>query len=148
MASKGAMVELAVIAHQLWCEQMAALSWQRGPDYDECRRIHDALVPFQDLGRHDQRRAIRAVECAEIADRLARLIDHQRGPDRELTIEEMRVGFAVAIVGSPGEEPPDERGEVESWETDDEGELRLVRVRWPDGEVSEHHPVARELRRV
>lgn len=149
MTQPGVFAELAAIAHRLWCEQMAASSWRSGSIYDERNHTHDAMVPFENLNRHDRRRAIRAVEYAGVADQLVRLIDHQRGPDREFTVEEVRVGLPVEFTESPGTPRPDaERGSVESWETDDEGDLRLIRVRWPDGELSEHHPVARELRRV
>jgi RyR domain len=141
--------ELAAIAHRLWCDRMAATSWRYGTTYDERDRAHDAMVPFESLDSHEQRRAIRAVEYAGIADQLVRLIDHRRGPDREFTVKEMRAGLAVESVPSPDEPPAAaDRGAIESWEVDAEGELTLIRVRWADGEVSEHLPAARELRRV
>ncbi len=149
MAMKGVSAELAAIAHRLWCEEMTAASWRRGPAYDEAERTHDAMVPFEELSRHDRRLAIRAVEYSEIADELVRLISYPRGPDREFAVEEMRPGLQVAMVPGPDEVASEaDRGLVESWELDGEGELSLIRVRWPDGELSEHHPIARELRRV
>ncbi len=141
--------EVAAAAHRWWCDHMAADGWRYGPRYDEAARTHDALRPFEALDRHDRRLALNAVRAMDLARLLAGAVDYPRGPDREFTVEEMRAGLPVAMVPTPGEEEAEaDRGVVESWETDAEGDLRLIRVRWPDGEVSEHHPAARELRRV
>ena len=136
-------VELAALAHRAWCEQMFAASWRYGPVFDKAAMTHDALVPFEQLPRLDRRRSLRVIEGSGLAKQMVKLIDYPRGPDQEFAIEEMRVGLPVALPDTPSE-----RGAVESWETDAEGELRLIRVRWPDGDLSEHAPVAGELRRV
>ncbi len=142
-------LEVAAAAHRCWCDHMAAHGWRYGPRYDEAARTHDALRPFEALDRHDRRLTLAAVRATELVRLLAAAVDYPRGPDREFTVEEMRVGLPVAMVPAPGEEAAEgERGVVESWETDKEGELRLIRVRWPEGELSEHYPGARELRRV
>lgn len=141
--------EVAAAAHRCWCDHMAAHGWRYGPRYDEAARTHDALRPFEALDRHDRRLTLGAVRATELARLLAAAIDYPRGPDREFTVEEMRVGLPVAMVSAPGDdEGVADRGVVESWETDQEGELRVIRVRWADGERSEHHPGARELRRA
>lgn len=148
MALASTVIELAAVAHRLWCEDMVTDGWRHGPRFDEAERTHDALVPFDQLGRHDRRHAVLAVECSGIAERLADLIDHPRGPDREFTTEEMRTELPVTLSPRQGEAAPAERGAIVSWETDEGGDLRLIRVRWSDGDLSEHHPAARELRRV
>lgn len=141
--------EVAAVAHRCWCDRMAAHGWRYGPRYDEGERTHDALRPFEALDRHDRRLTLAAVRSMELARLLAAAVDYPRGPDREFTVEEMRAGLPVAMIPAPGEEEAvADRGLVESWETDEEGDLRLIRVRWPGGEVSEHHPAAREVRRL
>ncbi len=141
--------EVAAAAHRCWCDRMAADGWRYGPRYDEAARTHDALRPFEALDRHDRRLTLNGVRAMELARLLAGAVDYPRGPDREFTIEEMRAGLPVAMVPAPGDEGVEsDRGLVESWETDAGGALRLIRVRWPDGELSEHHPAARELQRV
>jgi RyR domain len=141
--------EVAAAAHRCWCDHMAAAGWQYGPRYDEAARTHDALRPFAALGRHDRRLTLSAVRAMELARLLAGAVDYPRGPDREFTVEEMRAGLPIAMVPAPGDEGVEsDRGVVESWETDAAGDLRLIRVRWADGEVAQHDPAARELRRV
>jgi len=145
--------KLAAIAHELWCRRMREDGWKAGPRYDPQRRVHDALVPFAQLADHDQRAARLRVEASEIAERLAGVIDgFPRGPDRPFVIEEMRRGLEVVFCanGPPrslSEVAPNDRGRIVSWETDDDGELTLVTVRWAGGEEVGYVPQERELAR-
>lgn len=141
--------QLAAIAHQLWREEMEWLGWQRGERFDAQHRQHDALVPWAELSEQDRRHARLGIECDEVDQMLISCIRYQRGADREFTAEEMRHGLPVAFV-DPAEsaERPAPRGTVIDWAVDSIGELQSIRVQWEDGDVSEHHPAVRELRRV
>ncbi|CAG0985581.1 hypothetical protein PHYC_02004 [Phycisphaerales bacterium] len=133
----------AALAHQVWCERMQRAGWRYGPAYNETERTHDALVPFEKLPASDRRSTRAAILALEVEDLVFESIEYPRGPDREFTLSEMRVGLPVQC------EPGPEIGKIVSWETDPGDEaLRLIRVRWPDGSLSEHFPPERELRRL
>lgn len=145
--------DLARLAHECWRRRMAAEGWVFGPAYDEVSRRHDALVPWEQLGRWDREEARLAVESLELERLLAEELDYPRGPDRPFTPEEMRAGIRVAWaegiaqdIAAPGAGP--RCGVIESWETDRSGRLTMLRVRWEDGSLSEHLPSERDLRRV
>ncbi len=141
---------LADAAQTLWCRHMESLGWKLGP-LNPSLRTHDALVPFDRLGPHDRRRLLDAVAGLELEPVLLQAVDHQRGPDREFTLEEMRPGLEVAYAETAPEDPsgPDlakERGVIESWDARG-GLLECVRVLWADGALVEYHPAERALRR-
>lgn len=148
--------KIAAVAHELWCSVMEAQGWRPGPRFDRVHKVHDALRPYAELDRHDQRQARVCMEAEELYRVLPSALHYQRGPDRELLIEEMREGLRVAFSECPmfGEEPPRPpsqaalQGQIIGWETDEEGELALVRVKWDDGSVAEYHPSSRELCRI
>lgn len=154
MAADATTRELAKLAHTLWCREMAARGWKHGDSFDAEQRTHDALVPFDRLNIHDQNNAIAIVRSEEIEERLAHAMDYPRGPDRPFTPEEMRVGLPVGWAASvkfkePGPNSPADIGTVVAWEVDaDSGELSLIRVRWPGGDIYEHYPSLRDLRRL
>lgn len=143
--------QLAPIAHELWCRRMREEGWRHGPVYDADAKEHDALVPYEQLSRHDRREVRSRVHCEDIEQLLADAVEYSRGPARDFIAEEMRSGVPVAFVvaGGSGEEVPgEERGVIESWARDGEGELKCVRVRWDDGEMVEYDPSERVLWRV
>jgi hypothetical protein len=111
--------------------------------YNAESRIHDALVPFVDLGEDDRGIVLEIVEVLELEAQLASAVDYPRGADRRFTVREMRTGLDVASAIGPA------RGKVISWETSQRtGRLQLIRVKWDDGRITEHAPAERELRRV
>jgi hypothetical protein len=145
-------ISLAEIAQTLWQRQMKAAGWHHGP-YDPAARTHDALVPFEALERHDRRRLVTAVASLELESQLLAVVDHQRGPEREFTLEEMRVGLPVTWAEGTEFEGPDrtgERGRIESWAvcSNNPEELDVIRVRWADGSLLEHFACEQALRRV
>ncbi len=131
---------------------MREVGWEYGQAYDERNRLHDALVPFESLSPRDQRQVVQAVRALDIENALARAIRHDRGPDREFDAREMRPGLPIrtasSVSGSNGGRSEPRTGIVESWETDRDGWLTVIRVRWSDGSRSEHHPAERELARL
>jgi hypothetical protein len=148
MLDPATILKLASIAHGLWCEQMERKGWKHGSEYNAHQKIHDALVPFDRLTAQDRRHVCLGIEAEECERLLIAAVRYQRGPDREFTIEELKEGLAVAMSdpNQPGGLGP-ERGKVESWSTDGQGEL-VIRVRWRDGSESEHLACVRELARV
>lgn len=154
MATDAITRDLARAAHALWCRKMVACGWTYGEVFDQEQCTHDALVPFDRLNIHDQNNAIVLIQSEEIEERLARLLDYPRGPDRPFTPEEMRVGLPVGWATSvkftdPLRNAADEVGTVMSWQVDEAtGELSVIRIRWPGGDVNEHYPSQRDLRRL
>lgn len=150
---------LAAVAHRCWCASMAEGGWHPG-GYDPQRRTHDALVAFEHLPDRDRRATCQAIEALELDRMLAGAVEYDRGPCREFVLGELRPGLPVVWADSdpappsaphrgPGEQDASDRGVVESWEVDPgTGGLALIRVRWASGELSEHYPSERELRRV
>ena len=144
--------ELASIAHRLWCAAMRQCGWRHGSRYDAGRKLHDALVPFEQLDPDTRHDLCQAVEHEELSQRLIELVRHDRGPARVLRAGEMRAGARVALADDEpeaGGTAPARQGTIMEWEVDPrEGVLQLVRVRWDSGEVTEHFPPECELRRV
>lgn len=142
----------ASLTHEAWRRRMEREGWRPGP-YDPEARTHDALVPFERLDPRDRRRTRVAIEAEGVVEWLAGLVRYTRGPGREFAAHELKPGLPVAL-GAPGGEGPAgddsdrEVGSVESWELDDRGELRVIRVRWPNGVRSEHFPAEQDLRRM
>lgn len=138
---------LAGIAHRCWCAKMLRSGWRHGA-YSPEERTHDALVAFEELSRRDQREARLAVELLHLDRSLFSEIRYDRGPAREFLLEDMQVGLKVAMNDGDSSKPAD-RGQIESWQSEpDSGELLKITVRWETGEVSEHYPGERELRRL
>lgn len=135
--------KLADAAHEAWRIRMLAEGWKLGTVFDRQALVHDALVPFSKLDDEDRWTAIQIVEGMRLEERLAQAIEYSRGADRILMASEMRVGLVVQSAFDP------EQGTVVSWETNPRtGRLEIVRVEWSDGEVTEHAPAERELKRV
>lgn len=135
--------KLADAAHEAWRQRMLADGWTHGSVYNAEAHIHDALVPFLALDEDDRDTALLNAEGLELEERLAKAVDYPRGPDRPFTRREMKNGLAVEDVADGT------RGQIISWTTHPRtGRLELIRVKWPDGEISEHAPAERTLRRV
>ena len=64
---------------------------------------HDALVPYEQLSRHDRRHIRSQIEYEELEHLLANAVEYSRGPARDFAVEEMRPGLPVAFIvaGSP-----------------------------------------------
>ncbi len=135
--------QIARQAHAAWCGKMIREGWAPAEEYNEVTRTHDALVPFDELSRRDALTALRAAEFDGV-EMLASIIDYSRGPDRDFTLEEMRVGLPVICV----DDDPPIRGEVTDWISDEQGRLMTIIVRWSDGGVTEHPAFAGELARA
>lgn len=138
---------IAAVAHEAWRRRMTYAGWVAGSHYSEPGKVHDALVPFEELNPADRRATLSSVRLEKMEAKLAALVEYPREPDRPFTLEEMRPGLSVtsAIEAGPAST---EHGVVESWEADEDGTLRMIQVRWDDGDLTEHHPAARELRRA
>lgn len=134
-------LRLAGIAHDLWRERMESCGWRHGP-YCPKARTHDALVSFDRLNGVDRRAAVLAVLTSGVRESMVSGLDYPRGADRPYSLGEMRPGLPVRCAAQP-----DRQGSVESWVTDDDGELALIRVRWDDGALTEHPAMERELAR-
>lgn len=135
-----AAVALARVAHELWRTEMAKEGWRYGPTFDESKRLHDALVPFDELHPTDKRWTRTCLD--EVAAELLAGVEYPRGDDREFVPEEMIVGMRVGCTEG------DDEGTVQSWVVTPEGCLDTITVRWDDGEVTEACAEERVLRRV
>lgn len=151
--SEDTLNDLAAVAHRLWCARMLSNGWTYADRFDAALHTHDALVPFTRLERRDQRAARLGVLAEELESRLISAIRYSRGPNREFLIEEVVKGRKVAFC--PNMKPPPRAsvqqegvGEIDSWTVDSDGELDLIRVRWPDGQVTDHVPGLLELARL
>lgn len=152
MAADAITRDLARIAHALWCRKMVACGWMYGETFSPEKRTHDALVPFDRLSLHDQNNAVLIIQSEGFESKLERAIDYPRGPDRQFIPSEMRVGLPVGWaagvkLADPLRDPSTEIGTIDSWEIKS-GELSVIRVRWPGGELLEHIPSLRDLRRL
>ena len=142
-------MKIAKLAHECWCRQMMEDGWTAGDRFDPVAKIHDALRPFEALAPFDRDCAAMGVECDELQQRLAESVRFSRGPDREFTAGEMRVGLPVR--GAEAKDPGQATafGQVQSWEVEDPqtGRLRYIRVQW-GGATTDHPACERELARV
>lgn len=134
--------KLARLAHETWCERMLEDGWRPGATFDPGVRIHDALVPFEQLGPIDRRSAYLRIVVAEIAGEVENACQYSRGPTRELSVADMRIGLRVRLYDSPSEIDT-----VVSWEEDHRfrGALNTIRVCWDSGELVDHAAPEREL---
>lgn len=141
---------LAALAHDLWRDRMAARGWSWAPACDERGRLHDALVPFEQLDEDDRRETIDGVAALELRERLADAVRYDRGPEAPLRLREMReglgVGWAEAVRRTASGLPP-EPGRVAGWSAEEQ-RLAWVEVEWSDGARTQHVPGDRELRRL
>lgn len=140
---------LAEAAHELWRDTMLGNGWRPADRYDEAEHLHDALVPFCELLPLDRREALLAARS--LADQVVAEIAYQRGDDREFTVLDVVAGQPVTLSdgGRFEGEPRESLGEVISWEAEPESPfLSLIRVKWNSGDITEHAPSLRELRRV
>lgn len=143
---------LAASAHEFWRMRMQREGWRAGPpgSYDESARVHEALVPFEQLSHEDRWIAIESVEALHLEEQLAESIEYPRGPARPLRACEMHVGLRVESSLEPlhaGDAPA--RGQVVGWDVDPRSSLlSLIHVRWDDGAVTSHCPLERELRAI
>ena len=140
---------IAVLAHDLWRKKMARDGWTPGPEYDPETKRHDAMVPFDALGKYDRRQTFIGVEAECLERTLSDTIYYERGPGRLFTAEEMRVGFPVESNNERmPPETPVEKGRVVDWQVGEDGILRSITVAWDDGTRDEYDPEARELSRA
>lgn len=82
---------------------------------------------------------------------LARLVEYPRGPERPFTAAEMRVGLPMVELRKGRFDAAPTRGldgKVVSWTTYPGGALKMIKVKWSDGEETEHSPYAAEIRRA
>jgi hypothetical protein len=90
---------LASILHDLWRAEAMRAGWQHGERYDSQRKLHDALVPYEELPKEDRVQLQLAIECQEIEPRLVRFISHEpmqffaRGLARPFARGELRAGM-------------------------------------------------------
>lgn len=146
-----AIVRIAILAHELWCDSMEQQGWAYAPAFDAASRRHDALVPFERLDPRDRRQALLGAEALDLLPTLVESIWYERGPARLFCAGEMREGLGVGWNTEhcePGPDAPPEPGRVVCWNTDSRGLLCSITVAWADGTHSEHDPEARELRRL
>lgn len=143
MAGDTRVISIACVAHELWCDRMGRAGWRRGASFNLSAQAHDAMVPFAELDPRDRRSLLAAVRASGVLDLLAAAVEYPRGAFREIGAREVRVGLPVTDRGGVA------RGTVQSWETDPGGQvLDKIRVRWEDGQLTEHYPPEAELRVV
>ena len=150
MIPRAVVERLAEVAHELWRHQMIENGWHYAVSYDAGARCHDALVPFEKLGPVDRREALLAARA--LAPTVVAQLDYARGDDREFTADDIAEGQLVTLSAGghfEGHDVPP-TGRIIAWEPDDEEApfLKCVRVRWSTGDVTEHPPALRELRRL
>ena len=136
-------LKLARVAHEAWCERMFEEGWRPGTAFDPATRTHDAIVPFEQLSPVDRRAAYLGIATADIVREVEEACQYTRGADRELGVEDVRIGMRVLSCDTPPE-----TGSIESWEEDSNfpGTLDSVRIRWDSGEVIDHAASEREFR--
>ena len=138
LAAADPLAGIAREAHEAWCRRMIEQGWSAGKRYDEKKKMHDALVPFDRLPQPVRGYLIETMRVEEMEATLADLVEHPRGPDRPLSIDEVRVGLPVTFVYGKRDKGVPPVGKIASWTTDRYGGLELVSVRWEDGEVMEY----------
>lgn len=149
--AKSTLIEtIAAAAHEAWCHCMREEGWTYGPAYNEFAMTHDAMVPFADLDPEEQAEKIHGLECEDVVSILAELLHYDRSASRPLRLSELRVGLRVeAVNDDPDDDTDASRGQIVGWTTSESsGLLEEVRVRWDDGDESEHGALECELRRV
>ena len=139
---------IARAAHECWCRAMRKAGWTPGDRYDPDRYVHDALRPFDELSAFERDAIARHVQDDELEKHLVNAVYLRRGPTREFTADEVKVGLRVRHADTP---PGDgaEFGTVQSWIVEDRevGRLATIRVKWDDGTVQEHPACECELAR-
>ena len=135
-------IELAHLAHRLWCEEMIADGWTPGP-FDPALRTHDALVTFDQLAEVDRHSTTIGVVSLDLIDHLRSVPFYPRGRERELVPADLTLGVRVI-----SNDEPDQLGTVRSWEVDPDwpGCLSTITVAWDSGEVNVHAAAEREFR--
>ena len=144
---------VANAAHASWCNRMLKSGWRHGTSFDEQSKVHDALVEYNALDLRDRRAILIAIEAESFESRLADTIHYQRGPAREILLEDVRMGLRVGWNREAFDEVEeidlDEFGVIVDWETEVDGvELRSIEVLWDSGHSSTHHPCEQELLRI
>ena len=147
---------MAALAHELWSLKKMQGGWRHAQSYNLGARAHDALVAFDRLDEIDRRQALAAVESH--TEPLLRDLEYHRGDNREFRLSEMKkglqVGWARGVIGAEGApKQASTIGQIFDWETKPAagtrpGSLAKIRVRWPDGEITEHDPSWCDLRRI
>lgn len=128
---------------------MTKTGWRAGVTFDELRRTHDALVPFENLGPDDQWTAVEILEALDMGPRLAEPIVYPRGDLAPLRTRDMAVGVTVESADREQATGRPVLGSVVSWTTyQRSGRLNTVTVRWADGEITSHAALAGEVRRA
>lgn len=63
LLKEGVPVEnIAELEHIRWCRYHYIHNWKYGPDTDSRRRVHNCLIPFQDLSEEEKRKDIEAIK--------------------------------------------------------------------------------------
>lgn len=142
--------QVASVAHALWCERMRSDGWGFGRVFDAAARLHDALVPFDRLAEDDRLATMERIRAEGWLGRLQASVQYPRGPDRPFIPAELAIGLVVECAYTAAETAQRPlRGRVISWTIDPVSHmLEAIEVQWENGQVSEHLPAERELRRV
>jgi hypothetical protein len=140
---------IAAVAHQCWCKRMRAAGWRPGDTLDVEWRVHDALRPYAELTPFDREQIREWVGLDELEEHLADAADAALR-EREMSVRDVRVGMAVRLDNrGPGCLDLDDGpvGRVVSWEVANPatGRLGVIRVAWPDGEVTEYDAAEKAL---
>lgn len=134
--------KLARLAHEEWCARMSRAGWRQGRVFDPELKLHDALVPFDELSPVDRRSVYVGIVMAEVTKEIEEACEYSRGDDRELSAADVARELRVRHVDQPSE-----LGRIEAWGEDPKfpGALNWIRVQWDSGEVIEHAAPEREV---
>jgi hypothetical protein len=146
-SAETAIERLASAAHEFWCVRMLEQGWQAGATWDQAARIHDALVPFEQLGHDDRWTAIESVEALQLVDSLVAVLEYPRGQERPLTTQDMAAGRPVISTAAEGLGSHPWHGRIVDWAVHPRSRrLQWVRVEWENGRITTHSPLEHELR--
>lgn len=102
------------------------------------------MAPWDQLSAEDRAEIIWALEIAGISAQLAALVERARANWRPFRPGDLALGQRVVHA-----DVPSDVGSIESWELETgQAAVRIIRVRWDDGSVTEHHPCEGELLRL
>lgn len=133
---------IAHAAHELWRRQMLEDGWQPGKSFSAEARIHDAIVPFEELPEEKRRDVEFEVVASGVLDVLAARDLHPRGAGATLVPSTVMAGLRVTFDG----EPPSEGVVIGCAVDPQRGWPNMVYVRWADGSESMHPLGAGELK--
>ncbi len=137
-AEQAALETVARAAQDLWVAAQIDRGWSPGEHYDAQRQLDDTLTGFDDLDPTERASLCFALKAEDIPAKLLRIVEQLRTPPRVLRATELKIGLPVRF--------GQDRGIIDDWKTLPDGRLDQVRVRWSDGALTSHDPLARELR--